>query len=105
MDFFKFTDKERTEIQQKKKQQKEHKLIGSIRHHPGLTLFSVNIKTEEVKPAEFVKESLITWNQAVMQSKGKGNITRKIVVEKDCIYIEALNKGNALKKYRKLLEE
>lgn len=99
------TDKTKTEIQQKKQQKKEQKMIGSIRHRKGMTLFSINSVTGVVKPAEYVKESTITLEQALKLLHSEGNTTRRVFVEKDCIYIEALNKENALKKYKKLLKK
>lgn len=103
MDFFKFSgrDKTRTEIQQRKKQQQEYKLINSIRHNPGHTLFSINAVTGEIKEAAFEVEDTISWKNALLVAAGVG-IPKKVVVEKDCAYIEALNKENALKKYKQL---
>lgn len=70
-----------------------------MNHKKGLTLFSINTITGEIKPAEYIKESVITWEQALLLIHGKGGIARKVMVEKDCVYIEALNAENAKKKY------
>ena len=102
MDFFKFehNEKDKTEIQAKKKQRQEYKFIGNIRHQAGHILFSINTITGEIKQAEFQKEPIITWEQAKMVNDGVG-LPRKVVIEKDCVYIEAMNEENAMKKYHK----
>ena len=106
MDFFNFgkPDKDRTEIQAKKKQRQEYKFIGNIRHQAGHILFSINTITGEIKQAEFQKEPIITWEQAKMVNDGVG-LPRKVIIEKDCVYIEAMNEENAIKKYRKSLRQ
>lgn len=104
MDFFKFADKVKTEIQQKKQQKKEQKMIGSMRHRKGMTLFAINIVTGEVKPAEYVKQNIITWEQALRLIHNQSDTTRRVLVEKNCVYIEALNAENAWKKYKKMKE-
>lgn len=96
--FFDLADKDRVEIQQKKQQKKEYKLIASAKHRKGMTLFSVNTVTGEIKPAEYQVENILSWEQALLISKGHGSITRKVVIEKDCIYVEALNEKNLRKK-------
>lgn len=103
MDFFRFNNqdnKDRTEIQAKKKQRQEYRFIRSISHRPGHTLFSINEVTGEIKEAEYKKEEQITWAQALMIKEGVG-CPRKVIIEKDCVYIEALNKENALKRFDK----
>lgn len=99
MDFFNFK-RTKTEVQVKKRQRQEYRLIGSMNHKSGHTLFSINTKTGEVKPAEFMTDDVITWEKAVNVYRG-GSIPMKVLVEKDCVYIEALNKENAMKKYNK----
>lgn len=96
--FFEIGNKEKTEIRQKQQQKKEYKLIASAKHRKGMTLFSVNTVTGEIKPAEYQIEDTLPWEQALLISKGHGNTTRKVVIEKDCIYVEALNVKNLHKK-------
>lgn len=102
MDFFNFDrpQKDKTEIQAKKKQRQEYKLIGSMSHRAGHILFSINTITGEIKQAEYQKEPIITWEQAKMINEGVG-IPRKVIIEPNCVYIEALNEENALKKYNR----
>lgn len=103
MDFFNFDrpDKDKTEVQAKKKQRQEYKFVNSIQHQPGHILFSINTLTGEIKEAEFQKEEQITWEQAKMIKEGVGS-PRKVIIEKNCVYIEALNKENALKRYKRM---
>ena len=61
-------------------------LLGSVQYVKGLTLFQVNLITKEVAPAEY-SESY--WNP--IEKKG----TRKLIVVKNCIYRQFLNKKSA----------
>lgn len=101
---FDFTPKIKDEIaiQQRKKQQVEYKFIGSMRHRVGHTLFAINRVTGKVHPAEFVRKDELQWAEAIQLVKGV--VKRDVLVEKDCVYIEALNEVNAIKKYRKMYE-
>ena len=73
------------------KMRREFKHIGSIKHNPGHILFSFNMATMEIKQAVISKESILGLN---------GNISfkKKVIIEPDCIYREALNKKNFIKK-------
>ena len=103
MDFFKQHDecKDQQEVHAEQKRQQEYKFLGKIRHTPGHTLFSINQVTGEIKPAQFEKDATITYDRAKM-AKHSVAAGRKVIVEKDCFYIEALNKENAFKKYLKM---
>lgn len=86
-----------TEIQQAKDEvqsirefPKEKKYLGSLRSISGLTVFEMNIKDRTIIPAEF--ESVI---------KMDGTKHRKIVIKENCVYIQALNKQNAFRKFKK----
>lgn len=68
--------------------------------HKGHTLFEINLETGIVQPAIFddvvdVALSRI-GNEANLQT-----IKRKVRQQKDCVYIPALNKINAIKKWYK----
>jgi len=77
--------------------------------HKGHTLFEINTKTLEVKPAEF--EVLpAQFKQPIVDYKGKhilrrfGDIQRnavsvkKVVKKENCIYVPGLNKENVMRK-------
>lgn len=97
MEFFDKEQKPQTEIQVKKQQEHRYKYIGSILHRPGHTLFSVNTRTGEIKPAKYIQEAVIeNPNSRSVRTR------RKVVLEKDCVFIEALNEKNALKRYMRM---
>ena len=77
----------RKEVEQQ--QQLEYKLIGKQRRRPGHTVFSLNVKTGEIKPAPMIWDVVITMS-------GKTE-KRRINIEPDCIYRQALNKKNFVK--------
>lgn len=57
----------------------------------------VNVITGEVKKVEYERGNV------VIDSKGRPRTTPgKIVVKKDCYYVSALNKKNAIKKIEKM---
>lgn len=76
----------------KKEQQKEQKLIGSLRPHKNHILFSFNKKTFEIKKAVFEKVDF---------KIGEAKPNRKVIIEKDCEYIPKLNMKSLLKKLKK----
>jgi hypothetical protein len=82
-------------------QQKKHiKLIGSQRRNRSLILWSFNTETKELKRATFQEGDtlyLTSFNpdQVVREIK---RFYSRVIVEKDCIYFQALNKKNALRK-------
>lgn len=63
------------------------KKMQSVRRIPGLTLFKINYVTGEVT------ECLIPGQP----------VPQRIIIEKDCIYMQALNKKTAIKKYKKMI--
>ena len=74
------------------KQKKQFKYLGSERKVPGHTMFSLNYKTGEIKVAEIERAKEIHF-------KTKRPVTKdKIIIEPDCIYRQALNKKNFIKR-------
>ena len=94
-DFFDIPNKEslsKEQIEQLQKQKREEKFLGKLRVVPGLTLFSFNYKTVEIKKAEMNKEVAIDFKTH------EPKYTKKIVIEPHCIYRQALNRKNFIKK-------
>ena len=56
-------------------------------------VFEVNVSEKTIKQAVFDKNIRITYAQATSGRKENKSITRK----KECIYISAMNKKNAIK--------
>ncbi|MBQ1792650.1 MAG: hypothetical protein II008_20945 [Oscillospiraceae bacterium] len=77
-------------------QRKEFRLIGSQRRIPGLILFEYDLTTGELQRASMKKE---------VQLNIDGTIGKNSHVDsKDlCLYIQALNEENAMRKVRKML--
>ena len=83
----------RTEQVQKKKN--EFHLVGEERRVKGHTLFCFNEVTKKIKVAPMNQECMLGLDGSVIY---KNNVT----VEKDCVYIQALNQKNAIKKLNKM---
>lgn len=74
------------------RKQQEYKLIGSTRRVPGHTMFSLNMKTGEIKVAPLVERKVVDY----MARTAVGNA--RIDIEPDCIYRQALNRKNFIKR-------
>lgn len=83
----------RTEVQQKR--QSEYKFIGSTKRHSGHILFQYNVVTGEIEQAKVTKDVVVSF----VTKKAVHN--PKVVIEKDCIYRQALNKRSLIKKLSK----
>lgn len=98
MDFYEQPQKDqmsKDEIEILQQKQHEFKLIGRQRKIPGHTLFCYNLKTKEIKvaPVEFSKDVDFTTREAINKPK--------VVVEPYCIYRQALNKKNFIKRLKR----
>ena len=82
----------KSEIEIVDRKQHEFKLIGKARKVPGHTLFSFNIKTGEIKPAPMEHSNAIDFKTHAPVYKDR------IVIEPDCLYRQALNKKNFIKR-------
>jgi hypothetical protein len=87
--------KDRLEIKQQQKKQIEYELIGSIQPLPNHFIFEINEETGEVNKADYEIPKTIVFNWY------KTKIPKKLMINENCIYIPAMNKENALKKYLK----
>jgi len=80
-------------------QKKQLTLLKKERKIRGLTLFEYNEVTKEILPAKFKP---VTVN---ITGDGSGNYDRlqnfELVVNQNCIYVQALNVKNALRKISK----
>jgi hypothetical protein len=80
---------EQTKKVRKKEVDKKQNLVGNILPKRGHTLFSFNLKTREVKKAEFIPLDY-KWVSTTQYN-------RKVEVEENCIYRSVLNKKNLIK--------
>lgn len=96
MEFFDHSKEKvnKSEIQKVQRVQSEYKKVATWRRQPGHTVFSFNTSSKELKRADMANVAEIDMKQNVVYR-------RRINVEKDCIYIEALNMKNAIRCLRK----
>lgn len=80
-----------TEMRIQEKKKHEFKYIGSQRKVPGHTLFSLNLKTGEIKKADIQKCNDVDFRTGMPVHRDK------IVVEPHCVYRQALNRKNFIK--------
>lgn len=73
---------------------KELKLIGTLKPQKGHKCFEINTITNEISEAEFYEDYVSMFSSSYERKK-------KLKVKENCIYITALNKKNAMKKFKK----
>lgn len=93
---------DKIEIQAEQQQRKEIKLIGQLKKIAGLTLFEYNTTTKEVKPATYSKVDYKL--ESLSEKPEEMQVNYKVLIREECMYIQALNKKNALKKINKHLQ-
>lgn len=74
--------------------EKELKRIGSTKVNPGHIMFCYNRVTKEISKAKY-KSSV------QMTTSGDIKLNKKLTIDKDCFYEQALNKKNFIKKLKK----
>lgn len=95
MEFYDHPQKEQMQKEQIEvldKQKHEFKMIGRQRKVPGHTLFSLNMKTGEIKVAPIERSKVCDFKTQEPIYK------ERIVVEPDCLYRQALNKKSFIKR-------
>ena len=84
---------ERLDIEVKAEQEKKYQKLGSYRPMiDGGKIFEYNISTGELIEAIYEETDIITLGMS-----GK----RKLLTKKGCLYVEALNKKNAIKRMKR----
>lgn len=81
------------QITEAKEYAKKKAYLGSLRRHPGQTVFQMNIRTGIILPAEFSETT------AHLRT---GQIIKKILIKEDTVYCVAINESNASKKFMKM---
>lgn len=89
--------KDVVEIIYQTKQEKKEVFQGSLKLFSGHTLFEYNIDTNVLSKAKYEYQN-VNFKDA---QKGIISTKRKIVMNKNCVYIPALNVKNAIKRYAK----
>ena len=76
---------------------KELKLLGTLKPQKGHKCFEINLSTNDVTEATFYDSEITILSSSMYSPK------RKIKIKENCIYITALNKENAIKKFNKMI--
>lgn len=84
--------KESIKIHAERQQEKQRKHIGSFIKHNGHTIWQIDLRTQEITPAEFSEEFATI----------EGGITRNIVKKDNHWYCTALNKKTAFNRFNKM---
>lgn len=87
--------KEEINITAQKQQEKQLKLVGRMRPQPGQKVFEINCSTGECEEAQFEKVA-VNFETA---AKGDLSPRKKIMARENCVYVVALNKANAIRKF------
>lgn len=88
--------KDKIVIVKQAEQEKQNKLVGRLRPAKGHTLYEVNLTTGEVNAAQFEGETLIIKD--LNSNAPENHKTKKVMVNKGCVYVSALNVKNLMKK-------
>lgn len=86
---------DRVRIEQQQQKAVEFTYLGQERKVPGHKMFSYNLKTGEVKEAEYERCLTIDFTTR------KPLKNDKIIVEKNCVYRQSLNKKNFIKRLKR----
>ena len=90
-------DSDKIEIVDQVQEKRVEQFVGSIHPYPGHTLFEVNGITGTIEPAKFEAMDIhFNPNGNIPNSNRK-----KLVINKGCIYVSALNKKNVIKHLEK----
>lgn len=82
-----------------KPQKQEHRFLGTVIRRTGLTLFEYNSKSKTVQVAEVNTQHSYRYNE---KTKHFDLSTRtRVQVRDGCMYVQALNLKNAIRKMRK----
>lgn len=82
-----------------KPQKQKYRFLGTVIRRPGLTLFEYNSKSKTVQVAEVNTQHSYRYNEKTKKI-GVGSRTR-VQVRDGCMYVQALNLKNAIRKVRK----
>ena len=88
-------DVDELRMEQVQKEKNEFHLIGQERRIKGHTLFCFDVATKKIKVAPIKQDIMMGLDGVVIY---KNSVT----IEKDCIYVQALNEKNARKRLVKM---
>ncbi len=77
-------------------QRKEISRVGSVRRLPGLKLYEYDLTTGEISEADVQTE-------ATLKLEGPVGRTGRVDAKELCLYVQALNRENAARKFRDMI--
>ena len=91
--------KDRIEVTKEQQQETRIEFDTRIVSQRGHTVFEIEVSTMDIRKAEFEETDLV---YDAKFTKGRVlHVERKIIKKDGCVYVSALNKKNAWKKYNK----
>lgn len=90
--------KDQIEEVKQTKVEHQHKFLKRERYYNGHKCFEYNTKTKELKEALF-EEEVVKFTDAM---QGNVSTSKKVVINVDSLYVTALNRKNAIKKFKKI---
>jgi hypothetical protein len=93
-------DRLNVELNIQDEKQVQYILDGSIIPHDGHILFEINLETLHCKPAEFFSKEIYLLD--ILKDPKNFKVKKEVVKKPKHIYISALNKANALKRFHKM---
>ena len=79
-------------------QRKEISRVGSVRRLPGLKLYEYDLTTGEIREADVQTEATLKLDGPVGRSG-------KVDAKELCLYVQALNRENAARKFRDMIRK
>ena len=89
-------NQDKLQVSDEKPVEKKEVLIHTFRPQPGQKCWQYNFKTGKVTEAEYQMQNI-----SYIRAGEKNGVHRKIKMNTDCIYEVAINKENAIRKFRK----
>lgn len=80
-------------------QQTKQKKFDTLRPKPGHTCYELDLATGNIQPSKF--ESINV--DYISAKEGSKDLNKKIITKDTCLYVTALNKKNADKKFAQIL--
>jgi len=95
-------EQDKVEIVNQAEKKYELKKLGTITPQRGHTLFQINTQTGEITIAEFDKVDAVLPTR---KNNADAGTVKKVTIKTGCVYVSALNKRNAIKKYNKRIKQ
>lgn len=75
--------------------------LGSVKVIKGHQMFCLNLKNMSIEPVKFNEQAIM---RSLGGSKMESALKKSLKVENHCLYCQALNRKNAVKKFMKMLK-